>query len=249
MELWTAFILGLAGSLHCAGMCGPLALALPAAGKSAAGYALGRLIYNGGRVITYGVLGAVFGVLGKTLAVAGLQRWVCLGAGAAILIGLLVSGHPAPPGPLTRIVGWLKLTLGRLLQRPGFASLFSFGLLNGLLPCGLVYVACAGAAATGGVVSSVEYMVVFGLGTVPMMFGIGLAGRAVPVGLRLRFQKIIPACLALVALLLIVRGLSLGIPYLSPDLEKVGAKAFRSGHVASPGATGVHQPAGPDKTD
>jgi sulfite exporter TauE/SafE len=89
-------------------------------------------------------------------------------------------------------------------------------MLNGLLPCGLVYVACAGAAATGGLLPGVEDMLVFGLGTVPMMLGIGLCGKLVHAGLRLKFQKAIPACLLLMGSVLILRGMSLGIPYLSP---------------------------------
>src|ERR1700675_4874711 len=91
MELWTAFLLGLVGSLHCAGMCGPLVLALPGTGNTSRSYILGRLAYNVGRLGVYGLLGAIFGLLGGTFALAGLQRWISLVAGAAILIGLLVS--------------------------------------------------------------------------------------------------------------------------------------------------------------
>lgn len=237
MELWTAFILGLAGSLHCAGMCGPLVLALPGAGRSGPAYALGRLVYNAGRLVTYGLLGMVFGLIGRTLAVAGFQRWVCLAAGAAILTGLMVSRRSVLPGLVAQPVSWLKASLGRLLQRRSFASLFCFGGLNGLLPCGLVYVACAGAAASGGLMSSIEYMLVFGLGTVPMMLGIGLVGRVVPAGFRLKFQRAIPVCLVLVGFLLILRGLSLGIPYVSPDLGASGGKSCCAAHPANPGGT------------
>jgi sulfite exporter TauE/SafE len=88
-----------------------------------------------------------------------------------------------------------------------------------LLPCGLVYVACAAAAATGGIVSGLEYMLVFGLGTVPMMFGLGLAGRFLHARLQGRIQRVIPVALGVMALLLILRGMSLGIPFLSPDLS------------------------------
>ncbi|MCD6049706.1 MAG: hypothetical protein K0Q55_1109, partial [Verrucomicrobia bacterium] len=91
MELWTAFILGLVGSLHCAGMCGPLALALPVAGKTRRAFVLGRVLYNLGRILTYCVIGAIFGLAGQSLALAGFQKWVSLGAGVAILLGLLAS--------------------------------------------------------------------------------------------------------------------------------------------------------------
>src|ERR1035441_277600 len=87
MDLWTAFLLGLVGSLHCAGMCGPLALALPAAGNTTAGYLLGRVAYNTGRIITYCLLGIVFGLAGWTFLLAGLQRWTSIALGAAALLG------------------------------------------------------------------------------------------------------------------------------------------------------------------
>src|ERR1043165_9937272 len=101
MDLWTAFILGLLGSLHCAGMCGPLALALPATSPGASAYLLGRVAYNVGRIATYGLLGAVFGLLGMTFVLAGLQRWASLAAGAAILLGLAASSRFALNTPVS----------------------------------------------------------------------------------------------------------------------------------------------------
>src|SRR5581483_11013469 len=97
-------------------------------------------------------------------------------------------------------------------------SAFAFGLLNGLLPCGLVYVACAGAVASGSLISAISYMAGFGLGTVPMMFGISTVGTLFHQGLRMRFQKMIPVFLMVVAGLLILRGMALGIPFISPQL-------------------------------
>ena len=218
MELWTAFLLGLAGSAHCAGMCGPLALALPTGGKHGLALAPGRALYNAGRVTTYCLLGVVFGLIGRSLALAGVQRWVSIGLGVAILFGVFVARARALTVKFALPVAWLKQVLGRLLQRQSLAAQYWFGVLNGLLPCGLVYIACVGSAATGGLFSGVEYMLVFGLGTVPMMLALSLAGQALPFAFRLRLQRLIPVCLALVAVLLILRGLSLGIPYLSPDL-------------------------------
>jgi hypothetical protein len=218
MILLTAIVLGLVGSLHCAGMCGPLALALPMTGNSRATFVLGRVAYNLGRIVTYCLLGAAFGLVGQTLAFAGFQRWVSIAAGSAILVGLFVSSRFAVSVPVARAVAWVKSGLGALLRRRSVASVFSLGALNGLLPCGLVYAACAGAVATGGLLSGVEYMAAFGFGTVPMMLGIGLVGQKLQFTLRFKLQRLIPACLSLVAVLLILRGLSLGIPYLSPDL-------------------------------
>ena len=218
MILLTAIVLGLVGSLHCAGMCGPLALALPMTGNSRATFVLGRVAYNLGRIVTYCLLGAAFGLVGQTLAFAGFQRWVSIAAGSAILVGLFVSSRSTVSLPVARGVAWIKSGLGALLRRRSVASVFSLGALNGLLPCGLVYAACAGAVATGGLLSGVEYMAAFGFGTVPMMLGIGFVGQKLQFTLRFKLQRLIPACLTLVAVLLILRGLSLGIPYLSPDL-------------------------------
>lgn len=225
MELWTAFLLGFAGSLHCAGMCGPLMLALPRGGGGPVALAFGRLACNAGRLVTYAGLGVVFGLVGRSLALAGVQRWVSIALGAAILLGVLLPRLRLFQIPVAGPINHLKSALGRLLRETSPGALFTLGLLNGLLPCGLVYVAGAGAAATGEVLRGIEYMVVFGLGTVPMMFGLGLAGSAITPALRLRLQRLIPVCLALVAVLLILRGLSLGIPYLSPDLTAAGKPA------------------------
>lgn len=219
MELWTAFILGLAGSTHCAGMCGPLALVLPSAGRGSLEHVSGRLLYNLGRITTYAGLGVVFGMVGRTLALAGVQRWVSISVGIVLLTGVIISRRRFLRLPSTGLTGWLKAGLGRLLQRRTLGAMYGFGLLNGLLPCGLVYVACAGAASLGDWLAGVNYMLLFGLGTVPMMLSLGLAGRLIPPGFRLRLQRVVPWSLALVAVLMILRGASLGIPYVSPDLS------------------------------
>jgi sulfite exporter TauE/SafE len=229
MQLWTAFLLGFVGSAHCAGMCGPLALAMPNGGGSGA-FLAARLLYNSGRIMTYALMGAFFGSLGFGFALAGLQRWVSLTLGAAILIGLMVSPRFANTIPMTRAVSWLKAALGTLLQRRALSSFFGFGLLNGLLPCGLVYVACAGATAGGNVVSGVQYMVAFGLGTLPMMLAISLLGTKLQFVLRFKVQRLIPVSLAIIGLLLLLRGMALGIPYLSPRLPSQPADAGCCSH-------------------
>jgi sulfite exporter TauE/SafE len=227
MQIWTAFLLGFAGSAHCAGMCGPLALVLPAGGDGRSTYVAGRLLYNTGRIITYTWMGAMFGLLGQSLAIAGLQRWVSLVLGALILLGLFASRRFAHAIPMTRAVSRLKSALGTLLKRRALSSLLGIGLLNGLLPCGLVYVACAGAVTTGNVLHGVEYMSAFGLGTLPMMLAISLAGPKLQFALRFKLQRLIPVSLAIVGALLVLRGLALDIPYLSPKLP---ALPGASGH-------------------
>jgi sulfite exporter TauE/SafE len=219
MDFLTAFILGLVGSLHCAGMCGPLALALPSTGHSTSRFIAGRLAYNLGRILTYTALGFVFGLVGRSLFLAGLQRWVSIALGALLLVGLFGSRRLALWSPVTLFVNGLKSRMSSLLRERSLLSLTVLGLLNGLLPCGLVYVACAGATATHGIASGAGYMAAFGAGTVPMLLAIGLVGKLVSVGLRLQLRKMIPISVVVLAALLILRGLSLGVPFVSPDLS------------------------------
>lgn len=220
MILWTAFFLGFAGSLHCAGMCGPLALAVPVVGQGRSAFFFSRLVYNLGRVATYCLIGLLFGLFGKTLALAGFQRWLSLGAGILILLALLGAWTKVQFSTV-RLIAKLKSQFAALLHRRTYPSLLGLGALNGALPCGLVYVAAAAAIATGSPLHAAAYMLTFGLGTLPMMLGIAYAGRKFAFSAKLR--PLIPASMALVAVLLILRGLSLGIPYLSPDLSSGAA--------------------------
>jgi sulfite exporter TauE/SafE len=216
MNCWTAFILGLVGSLHCAGMCGPLALALPHLPGGSVGFVPGRVAYNIGRILTYCFLGLASGLAGKTVLLAGLERSLSIGLGIALLVGMVVS-RKLVVSP-SRVVGRLKSRMAGLLHRRSFTSLCLLGLLNGLLPCGLVYVACAGAASTGNIPRATQYMAAFGAGTLPMMLAISMSGKLVPFSLRVRLARVIPVSVFLLAALLILRGMSLGIPYFSPDL-------------------------------
>jgi sulfite exporter TauE/SafE len=214
MTYWTAFILGLVGSLHCAGMCGPLTLALPQLPGSALGFVPSRLAYNLGRVLTYSLLGLICGLAGKAISLAGFERGLSIALGVALLTGLFVSRKLVISS--SRLVERLKSRMGMLLRRRSFSSQCLLGFLNGLLPCGLVYVACAGAASSENVLHASAYMAVFGAGTVPMMLAIALSGRLVPFSLRLKLAKAVPVSVMILAALLIMRGLSLGIPYISP---------------------------------
>lgn len=221
MEPWTAFLLGLFGSLHCAGMCGPLALAMPGNPNAKARFLLGRLAYNLGRVTTYAMLGALFGLAGASIALIGLQSWLSVATGvfilATVVVGSRISTQPI------RAVDRLKSLFGKLLQKETPAATYTLGMLNGLLPCGMVYVACAAAAASNGLLAGTGYMIAFGAGTIPMMLTIGLAGKKLQFRLRFKLARFIPVYLILLGLFLIVRGLPFpegtrtccGIPVLS----------------------------------
>src|SRR5271168_1008130 len=213
-----AFALGMLGSLHCAVMCGPLMVALPAPPGGAARFITGRVLYQFGRVANYGFLGVMAGMIGRSMFLLGLQRWLSIALGLAVLAGFFISKKIALSTPAVRLVARLKRAMSRQLQNRDFRSLILLGMLNGLLPCGLVYVALAGAVASGGVWAGIGYMAFFGLGTMPAMLGISLWGNLIPGPLRVRLSRLIPIGVCGLAVLLILRGMALGIPYLSPDL-------------------------------
>lgn len=222
--LWAGFLFGLLGSFHCVGMCGAIALALPGQlGAGAARYLGGRLLYNLGRVSTYATLGAGAGLLGQSLRLAGVQQSLSIASGGLILLLVAVPEHHTArlAGALGfgRPLAWVKATLGRLFQQASLPALFATGVLNGLLPCGLVYLALAGALSAPGVAGAAAYMALFGLGTLPLMLGLALSGRLVPLVWRGRMRQAVPYAASVLALLFIVRGLGLGIPYLSPQLR------------------------------
>lgn len=222
--LLAALSIGFVGSMHCIGMCGPIALALPVHGKSAFTRVAGPLLYNAGRVLTYFVLGMVFGLLGKGFVIGGYQQWLSIVMGVTVLVIVLL-----PASVKTRLsmitviapaIAKVKSLLGRFLTQRTAGSLFVIGVLNGLLPCGLVYLAVAGAIATGDVLKSGVFMAVFGLGTIPAMLFVTMAKTIVSVNIRSKISKAIPVFTIVMACLLILRGLDLGIPYLSPKLSK-----------------------------
>jgi hypothetical protein len=230
--LISAFILGLMGSFHCAGMCGPIAIALPLHGNSVGGKIFGGSLYNLGRTITYGIMGALFGLLGQGVAMIGFQQKISVIMGSLMIISVLFPALFRNQYSMNKswfsLVGRLKSTIGQMFSIRSYPSLFFIGMLNGLLPCGLVYMAIAGAIGTGSVTMGTFYMFLFGLGTIPMLLGISLAGNLVSVAVRKHINSLIPIMVVLVGIFFILRGLSLGIPYLSPPKEKIEKKFQKS---------------------
>lgn len=226
--LISALILGLMGSFHCAGMCGPIAIALPLHGNTVPQKIFGGALYNVGRTITYGVMGAIFGLLGQGISMIGFQQKVSVIMGAVMIISVLFPvlfrNQYRMDKSWFSLVGKLKKSIGQMFSVRSFSSLFFIGLLNGLLPCGLVYIAIAGAIGTGDVAQGTLYMILFGLGTIPMMLTISLAGNMMGLALRNRINKLIPVLVVVVGLLFILRGLDLGIPYLSPKKQMIEKK-------------------------
>jgi sulfite exporter TauE/SafE len=199
-----ALLLGFFGSLHCAGMCGPLVLITPVIGNTPASIIASRALYHSGRIAVYVLLGLLFGVLGESLVLAGFQRWLSIAVGATMLLAIFAA---IPfKSQLWRIPSFIKSLFGQFLHKRTFASIFALGATNGLLPCGLVYMAAAASIATGTIIHSMLYMSLFGLGTLPMLMAISFAGKRFNFS-RLPFlQRLAPIAVTLVALLLIARG-------------------------------------------
>lgn len=221
--MWTitALIMGLAGSIHCAGMCGPIAVIIGGKNGAASNPGWNALVYNSGRVVTYALLGSISGLAGKSVIWFAGQQWLSVIAGVIILLGLLLTQvkHPSFTKFTAPVYERLRQALGKILRKRNSGSMLYVGMLNGLLPCGLVYAAIGGAAATGGAWSGALFMAIFGAATIPMMFAISLAGSRISPTIYRRMARLVPVTIAIMAALLIVRGLGLGIPYLSPAIE------------------------------
>jgi uncharacterized protein len=228
----SALVLGLMGSFHCVGMCGPIVLALPLHGNNIQQKIFGGLLYNTGRTITYAAMGAVFGLLGQGLRLVGFQQVVSVIMGTVMIISVLFPALFRNQYDLHKssfkLIGKLKKTLAEMFSVRSFQSLFFIGLLNGLLPCGLVYIALAGALAAGNVVMGIWYMVLFGLGTIPMLLALGVAGNLVSQSIRQRINRLIPIMVVIVGVFFILRGLNLNIKYLSPTKDRIEKRFEKS---------------------
>ena len=219
MIWFSAFILGLLGSFHCIGMCGPIAMAIPGGKKNSRHINL--FLYNSGRIITYASFGLIFGIIGKGFFLAGIQQNISIVVGALILLYVLftlISGTDKLE-KITVLHIQIKKYLSKLFKVNSKSSVLGIGLMNGFLPCGLVYVAIAGAVAMADPLEGTAYMAMFGLGTIPVMAAITLVKNYLTIDIRSKIRKLIPFAIAAMAILLIVRGLNLGIPYISPKIE------------------------------
>ena len=204
--LIAAISLGFLGSFHCIGMCGPIAMALPLGRETKFKRVVGGVVYNLGRVFTYGVFGLLFGLLGKGFVIGGYQQILSISLGVFILLGLLLPSRATSFLGLTKvilpIVTKVKSLLGNLFKQKSYSSLFSIGVLNGLLPCGLVYTALAVAATSGDVFRSTLTMLAFGLGTMPAVMSIGvMTSLMVKVSSHGSFRQIAGCTLIFLALM------------------------------------------------
>lgn len=218
--------LGIISSMHCVGMCGPLSLALPTQYLPSLKRTMAVLLYQVGRVITYSALGFIFGLLGRRIYLAGFQQWFSIGMGMLILF--LVAHHWIFRKRLQlQFLNSFYITVQRMMIRilnsKGMAPYLFFGIANGFLPCGMVYMALAGALVTTDIYQSVLFMAAFGLGTLPAMIAVSFLKQFIGTQTRSSFRRAVPILISVMAVILILRGMNLGIPFVSPSLPSATA--------------------------
>ena len=221
MEYLTAISIGLFGSLHCVGMCGPIALALPLDRSSLSKTFLGSSIYNIGRLITYFIIGSFFGIIGGGFVLAGFQQSISIIVGIFMIITALWSLFQLKKWnfPIHNLwIGNIKSSMAKRFKRTSPINLFTIGMLNGMLPCGLVYMGLAGSVAMANPIQGGLFMVAFGLGTLPLMLAIAIYGSQIKKSLLPPVKRFVPLFIILIGSLFILRGMNLGIPYVSPRL-------------------------------
>ncbi len=213
--LISALLLGLFGSLHCAGMCGPIVMALPLQTTEKWMVALQAGIYHIGRIFTYSLMGAIVGTMGWGISLIGYQKILSITLGALLILSACFT-IKSP----TQLFNWsffnrfitsVQKRLGKSLRIAGPLSAFKIGMLNGVLPCGLVYVALAGTVTYTSPQAGALHMLAFGTGTLPMMFGLMFFGGLYRNKI-MRWKRFIPIGLALFGLFLIYRGFIVHVP-------------------------------------
>ena len=225
--LFPAFILGIISSFHCIGMCGPIAFALPIQSFSDNKKLYGLILYNAGRIAAYSLLGLIFGLSGRAFFMGGWQQIFSIVLGSFILIILfvnLVTNKTVGIHFLNRFQQNLQKIMAAYIGRQQLYGIFMIGFANGFLPCGMVYLAIAGALGTGSVQGGILFMLLFGLGTIPLMLSVTWFGIVINLNIRNIVRKVTPFFIAFIGVMLILRGLNLNIPYLSPLLESTSGK-------------------------
>ena len=218
--LLSALILGLMGSLHCVGMCGPIAFMLPV-DRTNNYKKFGQIfIYHFGRLLAYGIIGLVFGLLGKWLSIFGIQQKLSIAIGIIMILIVLIPYQTFNKynlsKPIYKVISKVKNQLGKELKKKSPDTFLTIGFLNGFLPCGLVYMALFGSIAMGDALQGSLYMMLFGVGTLPLMTAAIYFSNLLKGGIRQKVQKAIPVFVIIIGALFILRGLGLGIPYVSP---------------------------------
>ncbi|MFN3968766.1 sulfite exporter TauE/SafE family protein [Flavobacterium sp.] len=232
--LYTALIFGLVSSLHCIGMCGPIAMMLPVDRNNPTKKALQILLYHAGRLTSYATLGLLFGLLGKGLYLAGMQQRFSIVLGILmILIAIIPDRIFAQYNfskPIYSVISKVKSSLGNQFKRKTPDAFFTIGIFNGLLPCGLVYAALFGAIAMQNVTLGMAYMLLYGLGTIPLMSAVVYVSSILSMPFRSKWQRMVPLITVIIGVLFIMRGMGLDIAYVSPSNMNLFVQAEANCH-------------------
>lgn len=223
--LWSSLVLGAAGSLHCFGMCGPLVMAASGIVRQHPNRIVLSLLHQLGRMTTYTILGLTAGSLGRTFALVGWQQPLTIVLGALVIATVLLPKLNRLWSPAQSGLSKVSFRFSKILKQRTLAPHFGIGMAHGLLPCGLVYVALAGATTTGHPLLGAGFMALFGLGTVPVLILTSTLTQELSFNRILRNRLLIPTLACLTGSLLILRGLGLGIPILSPQFSSQGHSA------------------------
>jgi sulfite exporter TauE/SafE len=215
LDLPLVFAIGLLGSAHCIGMCGGFVVALGHAQRGGPSIHVRQSLYFLGKTATYALFGAAAGAAGAAvgLALSGFQGLLSLGLGLVlVVVGLSLAGVLRRLGFAERIAGRfagarvLGEAVRRLVARGTAGATFGLGMLNGLLPCALVYGLLVRAAAAGSPLGGAVVMAVFGLGTIPALYLTGLFGSLVPPTRRLWLNRAGGVLVVALGVLTIARG-------------------------------------------
>ena len=214
------FLMGLLGSVHCVGMCGPLVMALPIAQKTPTQKCAALTFYHIGKMSSYALLGIFFGLIGSQFPFYVFQQNLSIVIGIIMLVYVLYV-FVLKSNKMLRLDFLYKpivSQLGKLFKQKSIFAFLLIGFLNGLLPCGMVYLALTSALATQNLMQGGLFMLLFGLGTMPALLMVALGGQYMSLVFRQRLQNLLPVFIFGMGVLLIVRGMNLGIPYLSPNV-------------------------------
>jgi sulfite exporter TauE/SafE len=214
------FLMGLLGSVHCIGMCGPLMMALPISHRTNLQKIVALFLYHAGKILSYSILGILLGLFGSQFPVFGFQRNISIVLGVTMLLYVLYVFVLKPRHiqwwPLSSVYNLIVKKLSKLFKSNSIFSFLMIGMLNGFLPCGMIYLALSSSLATQNILHGGLLMAFFGLGTVPALMMVAIGGQYMGFAFRRKIQKILPVFIFGIGVLLILRGLNLGIPYISP---------------------------------
>ena len=195
------------------GMCGPISMLLPGDKSKRGRYILGRLVYNLGRIFTYSILGLLMGLVGEQIALFTSQKILFIIVGSLLLLAFILPArwrqYLDMLPYISRFTGFIKSSLSTFYKRHSLFAQLVFGVLNGFLPCGLVYAALSGAFLMSEAWESALFMTLFGVGTLPMMLGFAFLGNRLRKLISFKPKMVYTFSYIILAIWLIFKGVNL----------------------------------------